>query len=71
MQRNMKIGPKLIFFPPHRFLPMLMPKTEDGKTSGPDLSMLRLTNNHKLYCYFLDRGNDSNNISSYSGPSGF
>merc|ERR1719400_67007 len=23
------------------FLPMLMPKTEDGKTSGPDLSMLR------------------------------
>ena len=23
------------------FLPMLMPKSEDGKTAGPDLSMLR------------------------------
>ena len=24
-----------------RFLPMLMPKSEDGKAAGPDLSMLR------------------------------
>ena len=37
------------YFPRNRFLPMLMPKTEDGKTSGPDLSMLR-SNDIQVKC---------------------
>ena len=53
-------NPKLIFFPPNRFLPMLMPKTEDGKTSGPDLSMLRSNDIQVIFTDYFENMSTTN-----------